>query len=179
MTATLLTLLFGLTIMLAMTNDAPAPVSNTPAVRTASILLEGDVSRVFPLFGFLEEKKWSRGWDPKVVAMSHTLQDSVFTYSHDGLTATWIVSEFDETSHRATYSVFVPNNRTMTIRIACTAESGNTRAQVTYSFTALSEEGKSQLREFEQQDFSKRIHHWQVAINHYLATGKQWEGDSH
>jgi hypothetical protein len=67
----------------------------------------------------------------------------------------------------------------MTIRIACTPEGTKTRATVTYTFTALSQAGNNALHDFEQQDFSQRILHWQKAIDHYLKTGTQWEGDSH
>jgi len=149
------------------------------ATKTASIVLNGDVSTVFSMFGFLEEKKWSRGWEPTVVSMGATLQDSVFTYTHEGVTATWIVSEWDEARFRVTYSVFVPNERAMTIRIVCSAEGKKTRAEVTYALVALGEQGSAALEEFEQQDFAKRLLHWQYAINHYLETGKQWDGDSH
>jgi hypothetical protein len=149
------------------------------ALRPATIVLNGDIATVFPLFGPIEEKKWSRGWDPQIVAGGASLQDTVFTYSHDGLTATWIVTEWDESRHRVTYAVFVPENRAMTIRIACTPEGAKTRATVTYTFTALSQAGNNALHDFEQQDFSQRILHWQKAIDHYLKTGTQWEGDSH
>ena len=177
MIVTSLTCALALAVGLAITDRASATADR--ATRTSTITLDADVTAVFPLFGFIEEKKWSRGWDPKIVTLGDSLQDSVFTYSHDGLTATWIVTEYDETHHRATYAIFVPDNRAMTIRIACTPDGPKTRAQVTYTFTALSEQGRSALHEFEQQDFPRRILHWQHAINHYLKTGQQWEGDSH
>jgi Polyketide cyclase / dehydrase and lipid transport len=169
---------FALFAML-LTMDTASNHSEKRAVRSATILLNADIAKVFPLFGPLEEKKWSRGWDPQIVAAGATLQNTVFTYSHDGLTATWIVTEWDETRHTVTYAVFVPNDRAMTIRIVCAAEADKTRAQVTYMFTALNEDGTNPLREFEAQDFGRRILHWQHAINYYLETGKQWEGDSH
>ena len=183
-TLTLLASLFAAIMLLTMENHGQPPNDERQAVRTATIVLNGDIARVFPLFGAFEEKKWSHGWDPQIVAGSPSLQDTVFTYSHDGLTATWIVTEWDEAQHRVTYAVFVPNDRAMTIRIVCTPEGTTpehtkTRATVTYTFTALSEAGSASLREFEQQDFSHRIQHWQKAIDHYLETGTQWEGDSH
>lgn len=181
MTGILLTLALGLTIMLTITtsNAEPNATTTNHVSRSATIVLNGAIDKVFPLFGFLEEKKWSRGWDPQDIVTTASLQDSVFTYSHDGLTATWIVTEYDPIQHRATYAVFVPENRTMTIRIVCTPEGNRTRASISYVFTAVSKQGESDLREFEQQDFALRILHWQHAINHYLETGKQWQGDSH
>ena len=177
MTTTLLACALALAVGVAVSDTTTA--STDHATRTATINLDADVATVFPLFGFIEEKKWSRGWDPKIVVLGDSLQDSVFTYSHDGLTATWIVTEYDEARHQVTYAVFVPDNRAMTIRIACAPDGPKARAQVTYTFTALGEHGRTALHEFEQQDFARRILHWQHAINHYLKTGKQWKGDSH
>lgn len=170
-----------LAVMLAsMENKAqPSDSAADQATRTATIVLNGDVAKVFPLFGPIEEKKWSRGWDPRIVAGGASLQDTVFTYSHEGLTATWIVTEWNESQHRVTYAVFVPNDRAMTIRITCTPEGTRTRATITYTFTALSDVATPSLREFEHQDFALRILHWQKAIDHFLETGQQWQGDSH
>jgi hypothetical protein len=168
------------TAMLA-TIAADPNAQHNRTIRTASIVLQGDVATVFPLFGPFEEKKWSRGWDPKLVAGGDaaSLKDTVFTISHDDLTATWVVTEWDESRHQVTYAVFVPGNRAMTIRIACAAEGTQTRVHVSYMFTALGSNGQAALEDFERQDFARRILHWQYAINHYLKTGTQWEGDSH
>jgi hypothetical protein len=179
MTGAILTVTAAATIMLIVSNAAQPEAPNNRAIRTATIVLNGDIKRVFPLFGFLEEKKWSRGWDPQVIALGASLQDSVFTVDHEGVTATWIVSEYDEHQHRVTYAVVVPNSRAMTIRITCTSEGAKTRAQVMYTMVSLGENGIAALRDFEQQDFAKRLEHWQHALDHYLETGKQWQGDSH
>ena len=177
MAHTLLACLFALSLMVTAGSDHSNHTA-TRAARSATINLNAGVDKVFPLFGFLEEKKWSLGWDPKVVAMGNSLQDSVFTYTHDHVTATWIVTEYDESRHRVTYAVFVPNNRAMTIRIECSGDQAHTRADIAYSFTVLGEQGEASFREFQQQDFAHRLLHWQHAINHYLETGTQWQGDS-
>lgn len=183
-TFTLLASLFASVMLTSMEAHGQTTKDERQAVRTATIVLNGDIAKVFPLFGAIEEKKWSRGWDPQIVAGGTSLQDTVFTYSHDGLTATWIVTEWNESEHRVTYAVFVPNDRAMTIRIVCTPEQTTpkdtkTRATVTYTFTPLSETGKASQKQFEEQNFTHRIQHWQKAIDHYLETGNQWEGDSH
>lgn len=165
--------------MNAMSSNAPSDTASKSVSRTTEIILSSHIDRVFPLFGFVEEKKWVRGWDPKVVALGASLQDSVFTVNNDGVIATWILTEYDEHLHRAAYAVFVPNVRTMTIRITCAAEGNKTRAQVMYTMVLLGESGAAALQEFEQQDFPQRIQRWQHAIDHYLETGKQWQGDSH
>ena len=166
-------------LMTAFAANPRAFAAENRAIQSASIVLNGDIAKVFPLFGFMEEKKWSHGWDPQLVSGGEPLQDAVFTVSHDGKIATWIVAEWDEQRHRVTYAVFVPNERAMTIRIQCTPEGKNTRAEVTYTLTILGEPGLAALKEFQQQDFAHRLLHWQLAINYYLETGKQWEGDSH
>jgi hypothetical protein len=176
------TTLIAFAVAIAMATHPEAPQDDTRATRTAAITLNGEVGKVFPLFGPFEEKKWARGWDPQLVSAGATLQDTVFTFSHDGLTATWIIAEWDEARHAVTYAVLTPNDRAMTIRIVCSAvESSSrpqTRVQVTYTFVSLSDQGKKALAEFAGSDFQKRILHWQHAINHYLETGKQWEGDA-
>src|SRR5437764_11312815 len=111
------------------------------------------------------------------VELCATLEDSDITVTDNVVTATWIVAEYDEHQHRATYAVFVPNSRGVTIRITCTSEGAKTRAQVMYTMVSLGENGVAALRNFEQQDFAKRLEHWQHAIDHYLETAKQWKGD--
>ena len=177
MTATLFACLFAFTVMTTINDHARSDANR--ATRSATIVLNADVDKVFPLFGFLEERKWSRGWDPQVVAMGDSLQDAVFTHTDDDVTATWMVAEYDETQHRVTYAVLVPNDRAITIRILCAGDAKSTQATVTYTFTMLGEGGAAAFREFQQEDFSRRLLHWQHAINHYLETGKQWQGDSH
>ena len=190
-TFTLLASLFAAVMLTSMEAHGQTTNDGRQAVRTATIVLNGDIAKVFPLFGPIEEKKWARGWDPQIVAGGASLQDTVFTYAHDGLTATWIVTEWNESEHRVTYAVFVPNERAMTIRIVCTPERApgqappqappqtKTRATVTYTFTPLSETGKASQKQFEEESFTHRILHWQKAIDHYFETGTQWEGDSH
>ena len=41
--------------------------------KSATIILNADITAVFPLFGPIEEKKWAEGWNPKILHPENTL----------------------------------------------------------------------------------------------------------
>lgn len=147
--------------------------------RNSQILLNGPVEKVFPLFGAVEESKWADGWEIDVVFSNDPLleENMVFTTdSHDGEEyLTWIVSKLDNDNHCVKYTVF-GDERLWTIDIVCAYVSNReTMADVTYTFTGLSDEGRARNLKMANRIYADDLKDWSEMINYYLETGLRLE----
>ena len=152
--------------------------ASTHVRRTGQITLQGPVDKVFPLFGPVDEAKWAPGWEPSIQYGGNAQTGTVFTTDSSPHPATWIVSRYEGKAHDMQYTVVFPEDRVVQLDIAC--QSGNTvaaetRCEVAYAMTALSEAGRRGVEHYTQERHEERIAHWQMAINHYLQTGKRIE----
>ena len=144
--------------------------------RVGKITLRASVDKVFPLFGPVEEAKWAPGWEPSIKYGGNAELGTVFTT--DGLPqlATWIVSRYDGKAHDMQYTVFFPEDRVVQLDIRCQPASVNsTSCEIAYAITRLTEVGRTAVESYTQEKHEQRIAHWQMAINHYLATGTRIE----
>jgi hypothetical protein len=145
--------------------------------RSGSIVLEGPVTRVFPLFGIIREKEWSPGWSPTpVFPMSGEMgEGSVYRtpgHVHGEPQLTWVVSRFDTTAAHLTYLV-IAADRVVSIDIQCASLPDNrTRATITYFMTGLSAEGNAVCHHLIGRLFAHDLQDWQAPINELL-TGKK------
>jgi hypothetical protein len=60
--------------------------------------------------------------------------------------------------------------------VDCDAAGDTTKATITYSFVAINEIGIKLNEEALEEMYVKNLEDWQMLINHYLATGKMYEG---
>jgi hypothetical protein len=141
--------------------------------RTASIILDGCVDSVFPLFGAREEKKWARGWDPGFIypEEGNFTRNQVFRTSSSNDVEkefNWILSHLDLSGSLIVYTVFT-ENRVWTIRIKC-RESGKdkTRADITYTYTGLNETGDALNRIALEEMYKHDLRDWEEEINLFL-----------
>lgn len=142
--------------------------------RNGQIILRGSVDRVFPLFGPVDEAKWAPGWDPLIKHGSNAEAGTVFTVDSPQ-PATWIVTRYDGKAHDMQYTVVFPD-RVVQLDIVCqSGNSSETRCDVAYTITALSDSGRQVVEHYTQERHDERIAHWQLAINHFLETGKRIE----
>lgn len=143
--------------------------------RTGQIILLGPIERVFPLFGPVDEAKWAPGWEPAIKHGGNAEAGTVFTVDSPHA-ATWIVTRYDSKAHDMQYTVVFPEDRVVQLDKEC--QSGNvseTRCDIAYAITALSDSGRQVVEHYTQEKHDERIAHWQLAINHYLQTGKRIE----
>ncbi len=146
--------------------------------RTATIQLNGPVSVVFPLFGAVREKDWAEGFDPQLVYSTTGLLDEhmVFTtrteYPEEESDKTWVVSSLDTERAFLEYTVFT-SARLYWITIRCREDDGGRRtlAEVTYTFTALTEAGESLIRKAARDMYAQDLKDWEADINRYLSAG--------
>lgn len=147
--------------------------------RSATILINGNINEVFPLFGAFEERKWAAGWNPVMVyPAKETIAEGVtFTTPSHTVAAgedkyTWVIIKYQPAGYTIQYLVMTPH-RFWTITVAC-SKAGNkkTSVQVTYSYTGLNDTGNKLNALAIDNMFSHNLVDWEQAINHYLETGK-------
>jgi len=143
--------------------------------KTATILLNDRVDKVFPLFGAFEERKWSEGWNPSLIYPQKEIIEEGTTFrtpghGHDEKELIWTVSKYDSVRFLIQYLV-CSSYRTLTITITCRPVSDHTTsAAITYSFTGLNEMGNQINQHFLQHIYQHDLSDWADDINHYLQT---------
>jgi hypothetical protein len=132
--------------------------------QTGEVLIHGPIEKVFSLFTPKGELLWIPTWKytPVYPASGETEQDMVFR-TDDGNT-TWSLARFDP----PLTSVYVLMNEDVVARIevTCRAESTKeTTMRITYTWTALTEEGRQQLSSPEQ--FQAKMSRWKGWLDDY------------
>jgi hypothetical protein len=153
----------------------PATFVAKSVTHTATIHLQGSLGRVFPLFGPIREKDWAPGWEPQIVHPigPQVAEGMVFTVDggKDG-TAYWIITRYDEATHRIAYANVIPGYLFNRIEIECRAAGADqTDVTVTYQHTALNDAGNEFVATIDDAMYAKKMAHWQHAIDHLLTTG--------
>jgi hypothetical protein len=149
--------------------------------RTSVITLKAPLKEVFPLFGPLREKDWAAGWEPQVLylAADFVEEHMVFrTPSHHEHEPefTWTVSKYRPDQAFVEYTVFTPE-RLWWIAIQCREgdAAGTTGAEITYTYTGLTERGNRLNERALEMMFHRELKDWEEAINYYLETGERLE----
>ena len=139
--------------------------------RTHTIEIRGRREKIFPLFSPLGEKDWVPDWDPTFhyPRSGELVEGGVFTTSREGEQDTiWVVMEFEPLEFRVKFARVTPGSRVAVVEVRCEeAAEEATRAQVSYTFTALSEEGNTYLAEFNEAYYRDYIESWIPAIHQF------------
>jgi hypothetical protein len=141
--------------------------------KTATITLNGDLKKIFPLFGAYEEKKWAKGWNPTPVYPRTEKIEEGATFKTPGHLPgeneyIWRVSKFDEPNHLIQYMVYGPD-RCWTITVQCAATANQTTATITYTFIPLNPAGEEKSRHSLHHLFQHDLKDWEDEINGYLS----------
>ena len=139
--------------------------------RTGSIVLEGTIEKVFPLFGPVDEKKWVAGWEPEVVYPATAVMEQGMVFrTRDGEDQfTWVMTHLDPARHEVTYHNVAPGFQVRRIEVRCRALAAErTEAVVTYSYVGLSERGNREIAAMDENAYVAKMKHWEQAINGYL-----------
>lgn len=144
-------------------------------VQSASIVLNGNIEKVFPLFGAMEEKKWSPDWQPEpVFPASGKMEEGFIFQTPDHMPnaplRTWVVARYDLSEHFVKYIVTTANRVTI-ITVHCSKTGVNkTKAEILYVITGLTEEGNEISHHSIVNMFKQNLRDWEEAINKYLST---------
>jgi len=149
--------------------------------RTSTITLNAPLKRVFPLFGPIREKEWAAGWEPQVLySTTGSVEEyMVFkTRSHHGHEpdSTWTVSKYHPDQAFIEYTVFAPGRLWwITIRCREGIVGETTEAEITYTYTGLTEKGNAINERALETMYRRNLKDWEESINHYLETGERLE----
>jgi hypothetical protein len=158
----------------------PADFKSARISKTRAITLNAPLEKVFPLFGPVKEKGWAAGWEPHLIYGATDLEEHMVfqTQSHHGQEpdSIWTVSRYHPEQSFIEYTVFAPE-RIWWIAIECSEGKGRetTTAKITYTYTGLTERGNAINEKAMATMYRHDLKDWEIAINHYLKTGKRLE----
>jgi hypothetical protein len=164
---------------LALVQAALAGAAGTAVVeqRTQSftIILNGSISDVTPLFGPVREAEWAPDWSPRFIHPEQGVQREgvVFTTSPGhGRDRLWLLTTYDVTNGRVEYVVvstaFTANE--IKIRVVPYGEQ-HCKATIMYRRSALAPEGNEEVAKLGEHWAEEQRIHWETAINEALAKG--------
>jgi hypothetical protein len=138
--------------------------------------LHGKADRVFPLFGPVRETEWSPDWAPTFAWPAPAAQGpdgAVFTTAGQdgGEPSVWVMTDYDPGARRVRYVIVHPGLSVGELRIDVQpAGAGESTAEVTYRFTALTAAGNESIARWVAH-FPHMAPHWEQALNGCLARG--------
>ena len=141
--------------------------------KTATIILDENISTVFPLFGAFEERKWAKGWELDLIYPDTEIIEEGTTFKtkghgHGESEFLWIVSKYEPEKFLIQYLVST-ENRYWTITVTCKAiEADKTSAEITYAFIGLNEMGNKINEHFLALMYENDLKDWEEEINNYL-----------
>jgi hypothetical protein len=144
--------------------------------RQHTILVDGAVDRVFPLFTPIGETYWVDGWDPEFIypESGETREGMVFRTSHGGEETLWSCLAWEPGRHHVRYARVTPGSRFGFVEVNCLERSADqTEASVRYTLTALSAEGASQLSDLTAEAYQRMIDEWRTRIGLWLASNPE------
>jgi hypothetical protein len=147
--------------------------------------------KVFPLLCPVREADWIPGWQYKLIYSDSgvaelgcifTTQDPTVESDKYSSTSnerdpaapetTWICTEYDPATFRIGYVWIKPGRVATELRIQLAkTKDGNTRSHICFRYTGLSDEGNREVQGYDRTWFDAKMRGWEMAINHYLATG--------
>jgi hypothetical protein len=150
--------------------------SHNPARVTRSAVFDLEVSpdEAFPLFGPDREGDWARGWLPEPVYPAEIRAEAgaIFRTKQHGEEVVWVVSRYDLKRHHVEYTTFRHADRVGLVSVEVSGREGGSQVNVTYTFTALSEQGRRFIAHFTEEQYERMMADWERAIRHFLETSE-------
>ena len=128
-----------------------------------------------PLLTANGECLWIAGWNPTYIYPESGRPEAglVWTTLHHGIAEIWVTVNYDPVQRTATHLKCAPERHVTCIDVQCDPLAAvRTTARVTYTITALSEEGQAEISKFTEAYYQEMLGWWEKAINHYVETGE-------
>jgi hypothetical protein len=141
--------------------------------RTATIICNVNIEKVFPLFGAFEERKWAEGWEPNLIYPAEEIIEEGTTFKTDGNDEEseylWRVVKFYPKKYLIQYLVST-ENRYWTITAQCNKleKENKTLVTITYTFIGLNEKGNRLNAQHIERMYKNNLKDWEEEINKYL-----------
>jgi hypothetical protein len=140
--------------------------------RRHCIVLQGTIARVFPLFTPIGETYWVDDCAPEFLhpGSGDTVEGMVFRTTHGAEATLWACVDWDPSRYRVRYARVTPSSRFGFVEVACRpAPHDRTEAAISYTFTALTSEGRTYLASLTASVFEEMIEDWRMRIDRWLA----------
>lgn len=138
--------------------------------------LEALPEKVFPLLCPIREMEWVNDWKPKRVLSASGVAETDCVFITHGIPedALWLINVHDVENHHLEIIKVIPEVVVgrITVTLAAAGEAEST-ADITYSYTALSDHGNRALEEFTKEHFEGFMKAWEEELNHFLRTGEK------
>lgn len=137
-----------------------------------AFIVRATTEHVAPLFGADKERVWAPGWDPQFIHPMPAADEEgmVFAVAHHHLKSVWVNTQFDPKAGRIQYAYVIPEALVTLITLKLTPAGNQTRVEVQYDRTALTEEADAHVRQMAEQDRSSGPE-WEKQVNEYLERG--------
>ena len=153
----------------------PANAALEQRAQSFTIVLQGSVADVTPLFGPVREAEWALSWAPRFLHPANGGQrdGAVFmTASSNGKERLWLLTAYDEKKGRVEYVFVTPGFTANEIKIQVIPDGEKqSRATITYRHSALAPEGNEEVARLDAHWAEQQRVHWESAINAALAKG--------
>ncbi len=131
-------------------------------------------NEVFPMLCPVREAEWVNGWEPRVVVTESGLAEPGCIFVTPGLPqdAVWIMTRYDTESYLMEITKVIPGVVVGMIHVQLKSDGdASTLADITYTYTAISDYGDRMLEEFSVEHFAAFMETWENELNHFLTTG--------
>ena len=140
--------------------------------------LRGKPADVFPLLCPVREREWAEGWYSRTVYSTSGFAENgcIFTTGEENPESFWVITDFDLGRYRLGIVKVTPGMTVAEITISLAEdESGNTDAEVSYMYTAISREGEEFVKDYSQEFFDGFMQFLESALNNFLDKRKRKE----
>ena len=166
-----------LSLVLAAVLAPPAPATPPPFVparltRTAVQRYAAPPPAVFPLLGPAGETRWAGDdWKPAFLWPRDARDErgAVFTTGKTGRETIWLLTVYDDKALRIAYVQVSPGHHVAELEVRLQGEGSGTRADVTYTWTGLSEAGNAFVDAHRGSHFDDAMAGWERELQEYLA----------
>lgn len=159
-----------------MTNSDADRFDAKRITRTYVQKIDARPGEVFPLLCPVRESEWLEGWQCRVVYSRSGLAEKncVFKTAREGEAETvWTITEHDRDKLKVEFLMVTPGSRVGRLEIEIVGAAGDRSAvHISYTFTALSQEGNLFIDAYTEELFNQRMRWWERSMNHFLATGR-------
>lgn len=146
--------------------------------RTYLQTLNASPDQVFPLLCPVRETEWANGWNPHLVISTsgYVEPGCVFIVPDQPQDSTWVVTQWKPLEFSVEFVKAIPGFTVGKIEIQLRQGANDqTLANVSYSFTALSQQGAEFVKQFSAERYEAFMEEWESELNHFLQTGTKQE----
>jgi hypothetical protein len=160
----------------------PTPVPLERVTRVGVQTWDAPPERVLPLLTPLGERAWAVGWEPEMRWQAPgDGEGTIFvTRSHGPGETVWILQTFDAAHGRVAYVHTTPGFLVVELTLSLSAAPGDrTRAEIRYTFTALSDAGNARIAQMTEAHYAEFMRDWERELNHFLRMGRKLDAPHH